>query len=81
MLGHDGRFTSGKAANQVRRRLAQVDDGGVVVGGVDALKVGEGAGASGVEALDQVQGEGHVSRGEGLAVMPLDPFAQGETVT
>ena len=80
VLGHDRRFGRRECRQQVGRRLREDEDGGVRIRGFDGRHVGEGAATARMVLLERLDREGHVGRGEGFSVVPLDAFAQLEAV-
>ena len=80
VLGHDAGQRRQRVADQLeRRRLGESEHGGVLVRRVDGFQILEDDAAEVLQRLPDLQRrEGDVGRGERLAVMPGDAFAQLE---
>ncbi len=79
MLGQHRRFAGGERGHDVGRRAGELEDRGEIVRGLDRLEVGErGASARMILLQDLLEGEFHVGRGEGFAVVELHALSQGE---
>ncbi len=79
---HDADRAVGQIPQQRRERLLQMEDDGVVIGGVDAVdrSVGAGLRAAQFATDERVEGPLHVARGQRLAVVKPNAMMQMEDV-
>ena len=81
-IRHDADGAVGQVPQQRRKRLFQVEDDGVVVGGVDVVdrSVGACLGAAEFAAEQRIEGPLHIARGQRLAIVEANTVMQMKNV-